>query len=400
MKSETSRIVACDKYMDFKCQMSACLDNCCWTGHWVIPIDDATYEKYKLQFDKDNLGHYLRDSIDVGDGKPRFKADANDACMLLTESGLCRIHKNYGIDHLCNVCATFPRSANYYNGYIQAYLSLACPQVTRLFLPEKNGLHFNENKSLKIMRGQIQIPDATAPHVWDESLCYAIREHGYAIIRHKGIPLPVKLFYLGAMIKSLEKDKENAQTVLVSYEANIANRAVSDSIAGALQGFAPLEAPTYWRMIDFLISFLSKKLFSNDKVEFYGRAKKNLAKKEMTDIERMIKVKKDVFDRFFQEREYILENYVIYKMYINLFPYDEKGIVLSFNKLITELMLIMLLFICVYEDKENVETDDLLQCIYIFNRRLVHNIDFLKFMEKFIMMHNDFEYTLLACLNY
>lgn len=122
-------------YDDFKCIGGQCIDNCC-SNNWTIDIDEKTYKKYKKL--KGDLGKRINSNISRNRsrgkenhfryGKINLK---NGKCELLTEEGLCTLHRDLGEKYLCMTCKIYPREVKKYGEIYEKNLSLSCPEVAR-----------------------------------------------------------------------------------------------------------------------------------------------------------------------------------------------------------------------------------------------------------------------------
>ena len=116
-------------YSRFACLAGACPDTCC--AHWQVVIDPrslAFYERIPGE-----PGERIRGAITVEDGEPCFRL-RDGVCALLTPEGLCPIQKEFGHEHLCAICAAFPRFSTEIGLRRELGLSLSCPEAARLIL--------------------------------------------------------------------------------------------------------------------------------------------------------------------------------------------------------------------------------------------------------------------------
>ena len=115
-------------YSDFKCIASNCPDNCC-IG-WQICLDEKTAQNYlSSSLSISNVAKsYLR-----GSKNSRFLALKNGRCPYLDEKNLCEVIKEKGEEYLCEVCANHPRFTKDLGDAKLIFLSLSCPQASKLF---------------------------------------------------------------------------------------------------------------------------------------------------------------------------------------------------------------------------------------------------------------------------
>ena len=124
-------------YHKFKCIASRCKNNCC-IG-WEIDIDEDTMMLYDSL--ETPLGEKIRASI-TGD-VPHFELKDGDRCPMLLENGLCEIISEYGEDAICDICYLHPRFRNFYSGFVETGLGLACEEAARIVLLETEKFSIN-----------------------------------------------------------------------------------------------------------------------------------------------------------------------------------------------------------------------------------------------------------------
>ena len=120
-----------DYYDEFQCIADKCSDNCC-IGGWEIDIDEDTYERYQQM--SGETGEKLRNSIiQTEDGDYCFRL-IDGRCPMLTEEGLCVVHKELGEKYLGVVCSQFPRYSEYYGTIKESGIGMACEEAARIML--------------------------------------------------------------------------------------------------------------------------------------------------------------------------------------------------------------------------------------------------------------------------
>lgn len=120
-----------DYYDEFQCIADKCSDNCC-IGGWEIDIDVDTYERYQQM--SGETGEKIRSSIiQTEDGDYCFRL-IDGRCPMLTEEGLCVVHKELGEKYLGVVCSQFPRYSEYYGTIKESGIGMACEEAARIML--------------------------------------------------------------------------------------------------------------------------------------------------------------------------------------------------------------------------------------------------------------------------
>jgi len=124
-------IIKIENYDKFKCIAEKCRFTCC--DGWDVLIDNDTYNKWRKE--NDISGHIL-DYVKVkkcGSKTEYFiNKETNEACAFLDEQGLCQIVKNHGEGYLSLTCHMFPRIENIFEDKRELSLSCACPEVVQL----------------------------------------------------------------------------------------------------------------------------------------------------------------------------------------------------------------------------------------------------------------------------
>ena len=134
-------------YSSFACLAGACPDTCC--AHWQVVIDPQSLAFYESIPGKS--GERIRNAITEADGEPCFRLE-NGKCVLLTAEGLCPIQKEFGHEHLCTICARFPRFSTEIGLRRELGLSLSCPESARLILRAEEPLALCTEQTDELMR--------------------------------------------------------------------------------------------------------------------------------------------------------------------------------------------------------------------------------------------------------
>ena len=119
-------------YSKFKCIASRCPDSCC-IG-WQICLDEKTAQRY-LTSDSLSISAVAKQCMRGGKNS-RYLSLVKGRCPYLDENNLCNVIKEKGEDFLCEVCYNHPRFDNEIDGVMIKYLSLSCPEASRLFCEE------------------------------------------------------------------------------------------------------------------------------------------------------------------------------------------------------------------------------------------------------------------------
>lgn len=121
----------------FQCLGGDCEDTCC--QHWDIRFDRLHYEKLQKAVatnpaQQDLFLQYV--VINAAEQRvdrdfARIRLNEQGYCPFLNTAGLCRLHSDYGVEPLSNVCAFFPRVLSVYADRVEMTGALSCPEVVR-----------------------------------------------------------------------------------------------------------------------------------------------------------------------------------------------------------------------------------------------------------------------------
>lgn len=109
----------------FKCIAQRCRRSCC--KGWEIDIDEESLERFK----KLGIGAISEE------GTPHFILKEGDVCPHLRDDGLCSLIICYSEDVLCDICRDHPRFRNFWTGFAEVGLGLACEEAARIILSGK-----------------------------------------------------------------------------------------------------------------------------------------------------------------------------------------------------------------------------------------------------------------------
>ncbi len=216
----------------FRCIGSACEDTCC--QGWVIPVDRAANDKFRILSPSPLRslieGNILRTPGDDGSKAgtfATFRMTASNACPLLAEDHLCRIHTELGEALLPHACATYPRIVYSIGDVEEKALALSCPEAARLVLLNPDLFDLSSPGITETVRSQPEEPD-TAESVGSIQPWFTlIRESVLALVLNRSFPLWQRLFLLGAFCQRLDSivqgQKCSVPAFLRDFEASVAS---------------------------------------------------------------------------------------------------------------------------------------------------------------------------------
>ena len=125
------KLIAPERYLDFRCIAGACRHSCC-IG-WEIDIDSLSLRRFQQV--TGDLGERLRRSIQITqEGACFLLQGREERCPFLNQNGLCDLILELGEDSLCQICTDHPRFRNFYADSVEIGLGLCCEAAGRLLL--------------------------------------------------------------------------------------------------------------------------------------------------------------------------------------------------------------------------------------------------------------------------
>jgi lysine-N-methylase len=204
----------------FECIGAKCEDNCC--KGWGVPIDQATYEKYRQT---PSLQQHLGTLVVLNTNQPtsadyaRIPLTAQAECGFLDGEKMCRIQKEHGPGMLSATCATYPRAIATNAGQVEKALNLSCPEAARLTLLDTDLLgdgpwRIQGPERYGMATRRRPLP-AFAPHALDKAgrlgrrlgefePRLAVREFALLLLGDRRYPMWQRLYLLGNLARRLQ----------------------------------------------------------------------------------------------------------------------------------------------------------------------------------------------------
>ncbi|MCL1843340.1 MAG: flagellin lysine-N-methylase [Defluviitaleaceae bacterium] len=362
-----STVITIDSVQDFKCSMGACEDNCCRNTTWNITVDKATYEKYKNM--DDDAGRHILDNIETVDNEYRFKQFEHGHCPLLTEEGLCHIHKNLGEKYLCTACSTYPKMWDNFNGKLEHWLSLSCPTVVRNIIFGKKKVNF--------VGLTADIKKNALPPMASEPEHNTVRTLLFEIIDCRDISLKDKLLYMGLYMRTLDKSGD-VNKVTQTYRNNIRTKGLLETIKADLGN---MEINTRQDFFQNLAS-IAAKLIKPSEVKPKGI--KNAEYYEM--VESFYKDVNDetsksylsvAFDRnivpYVNKNPNVFINYLMYTVFSSGFLRDSENYAQAYSGFVGEFLTMLTFAAGLFNNEKTVGKKEIATAIYLYHRKVSHS---------------------------
>lgn len=314
-------------YKQFKCIGGKCEDSCC-IG-WDIDIDKTTFKQYfkvqdkemKTMFQKNVHNNQYCTSPEVDYGRVKLKKGKR--CPFLDDNNLCIIYSKIGEEYLSNVCTCYPRLINKIDDFYEISLDVACPEAAKIFLSEKDGISFDEEK-VNIGKHIIQSYIDTNDKEYSKTLIKyfkEIRNKSIEIIKNRNNSLDERIYLLGVFLDKVNECFENS----ISIKTFIDNFDIDQKVE------LNDEKTKYVIQVSFMKDLIDKLNVSKeiDSVKFKEYTKKLYENYKFINNELnqdsgiYIRYYYDYTQNIFNKLSYIIENYLVNFMYNNLFPFTE-----------------------------------------------------------------------------
>lgn len=207
-KKRVPEAILSPEYMkEFVCIGPECPDTCC--AGWEINIDQKSYSFIKtklLEHGKSFEHQFLK--RDSNSNSPHMYAILNPqskTCPFWDEDKLCSIQKNYGIEKLSEICATYPRLYNQVDNRLEISGDFSCPEIARLALLNPHGITFD-------LIPYEDIPRSILSHEFyytnKRDLCFhfdSLQDFSIGVLQMRSLSLEERLFYLAFFANELTK---------------------------------------------------------------------------------------------------------------------------------------------------------------------------------------------------
>ena len=343
-------------YNDFKCTANKCKFTCC--EGWDINIDKDTYERWEKD-EKDST--YLLNGVKTKEcnGKEEYfiNKETFEKCPFLDCEGLCNIVKSHGEGYLSKTCHSFPRIKNDFEIKSEFSLSCACPGVIEI-LDKIKGKILMEPKCRNNKEGLLELKIR-------ESLIGIVSEEEFSLDERLLIGFDMLLNILEdesytseeILLKELEKYSDNEYRKEVAYVYNEIELNRVDSLLEINSLF--LDMVENYREVSNL------KCILEDISNFAEGANMESLSEEWKE-----------YKENFKEFNKLLEKCIVSKIYSNCISDDMEDMILSFQLIILEYLLVryaVFLNYCINDEK--IQREEIKNNIITFSRVIENNKD-------------------------
>lgn len=368
-------------YKNFECIANKCKDNCC--ADWGVTIDKTSYLKYKNI--KGELGNKLNSNIrritnsENDEEYGEFVLDNNMKCPLLNGNNLCDLYTNDGSDHLCHVCTIYPRLVTLYGDIAERNLTLSCPSVAQILVDKNEKIDFIMNDEIKYNKNEcIIIINKQYKEFYD--LVWEGRSLSIDVAQFSEIPIWKRLVIIKLIGDRIQSRLNNSEAYNIDkFIDGLKNEVISESLINSLDD---MEKPSNIIKINLILMILevgNKYGIRNKKFTEIAE-NLNILLNNSEDIEGTLNYKEEQFNRYFKNREYILENYIVYNLYTMYMKcLINKNLDIEIFGLMISYSIIKLFLLAIWDKNDEQLTDDqIVEVLYSLSREMEHSDIFIQ----------------------
>ena len=385
-------ITAPDYYPKFNCIGPECEDTCC-SGWWNVSIDYETFQKYRQSTQPElaplfsiAVSQNTLPSANNGNNFGLMKMKDNGECHFFQEDKLCSIHKFMGAQALSDTCRLYPRYLNQFGSQREHSLGISCPEAARLILLNPEPMQFDliapepaiDDKPFTSYR----FPLTGEGDPQQIAVLTDFRAVIIAILQFRELSLGARVMLLGFLLDAANEiisaeTFSNASELLPALESFVGLLADPAQIEAQ---FAQIEAsiPRKLEIVAQLISQSLGKASTRYKESLQAaveglEADKNASAKE-SDVLLKYAQNYDAFYRpFFQDKEYIFENYLVNQVITRLFPFTRGSYLDLYRELVCNLAVIQVLLVGIAAKRKGLNEALVIRLFQTFARNSNHN---------------------------
>jgi lysine-N-methylase len=380
-------------YDDFECIADKCKDTCC--QGWKITIDKKSFLKYRKV--KGEFGCVLNKNI------KRFRNlksasmygefvgnKDNNKCYFLNNNNLCEVYINKGPDYLCDTCAKYPRLMYIYQmnnneNMIERNLTLSCPRVAEILVNTRERFNFimkDEPIDKKYTYNEIILKDKYAEKLYD--LLWEGRSFSIEIAQFREIPIWKRLAFMKITEGRLQKLVDSREfTKTNEVIENLRNEITKQEVIDSLDNMDKISNIVKMNLITSVLQVrIDMGLKNTTFMRMISNINELIRGKTQEEIQLISEEKQTEFNEYFKNREYILENYIVYNLYtiymkaLKTKDLNKEIIILMMNYSVVKLFL---LSTWVKNNGELTNTD-IVDALYCCAREIEHSNSFMELL--------------------
>lgn len=382
-----------DYYAKFKCIGPQCEDTCC--SGWSVTIDRDTYHKYKenrhkqlAPIFKQALGRHSGPGADHRNNFGLIRMKPDGTCPFQQADKLCAIQCTLGAQALSDTCMLYPRYLNQFGPQRENALGISCPQAARLILLNPQPMQFEgiapepavDGRSVRNYKFPTQ-GEGDPPQM---AVLNDFRAVIIAILQCRQISLGARVMTLGFLLAEVDR----LMTTHPHAPATLLSPTLA-AFAGMLAQPAQLEeqfsriAPDHARKLETMTQLIANSLTLDASARFkeclLAAAQGLDAVPDSTEASQ-----RDVLGRyqhsleafyqpFFQDRQYIFENYLVNQVMIGLFPFTRGSYLDLYREMVFNLSILQVLLVGMAAHHQGLDEARVIQLFQSFARKSDHN---------------------------
>ncbi len=386
-----TNIIIPSSMLQYQCSQSG---RCC--GGWIIGLNSSSYNRLKDVLTTNNKSKLFKKYVKKSPDKTLHYATIkfeNDQCGFLEKSGLCAVHKDFGIHTLPDICQVFPRLVFKTPFGKELSITFACPNAAEL-LKDKNKITKIKNpKDFFFAHGNLYY-GSVAHDIFESTdlkkYYQEVEDHLIEIIQTRHLSIEERLILMGMTSRRLEA-LENPSFEDVQNIFNIDKKILSqDFLKEELKKINPDISHQVYLLKEFIYLRLDNipneellNIFTNliDTFQF---------SEEEDDEDLNISVEKYLryYDQYFKpnekEIEHIFENFLVYLILRKIFIRYSLSKAYYLSIYFFSLIRLTAIGLAVSQDKI-VDEDIAVKAVWVIERAIGHSYQFYTNILDFLM---------------
>lgn len=385
-------IIAPEYIKNFSCIGGSCEDTCC--AGWYIAIDEETYKKYKKVKDKNMQARLNKELVQKKSeiskehvAKIKLK---NGRCAFLNKEDLCDIYTQLGEGYLSHTCTLYPRTINKINDTLEYSMTFSCPEACRHILLRPEGIKFEsleEGWQVQTISADIQLGTKSAR--WQDYLL-ELRSWMLELVQDRSYPLETRLHLLGQEAQKLNKlilqggTKKIEQTLSQFKQDRVLPNEINnieDEMKVSKEAIA---------LAKYLENFSKEKKLKSDRYlacleqALVGLGFNSEGQVVLEESKALyIKGVNQYYRPFLEEKDYILENYLVNYIFERCIPLDGNTPFESYERMVLYYKLIRVHLVGLAQHDEGLTEEKIVKFIQSFSKVFDHNDEYFKGVLEF-----------------
>ncbi|MDP2806226.1 MAG: flagellin lysine-N-methylase [Gallionellaceae bacterium] len=382
-----------DYYPKFQCSGPQCEDTCC-NGWWNIDVDLETYQLYQNSKDEalaplfqnalsKNRSSNANNNFNFG----LLKMRADGSCHFLQQDKLCAIHHRLGATALSDTCRLYPRYLNQFGSLRENSLGISCPEAARLILLNSEPMQFIEIEPESAIDEKpftsYRFPLHSEGDAEQVSILTDFRAVIVAILQFREVSIGARLMLLGFLLEDVNKITSSekfshAIEILPALQDFVGMLSYPDQLEDQ---FAQIEA-SIPRKIEMATSLIADSPIDSTSPRFKSTLQTAAAGIGTTQSSEQILSQyaenhAAYYQPFFQNKEYIFENYLVNQVITRLFPFTRGSYLELYRELVCSHSVIQVLLVGIAAKNKGLDDELVIQLFQTFARNSNHNKKYL-----------------------